>query len=104
MAIYMTAHFKVKPESTDKCLEVIREFVDYVRQNEAGTQLYTSMQATKDMTSFLHFFVFQDRAARDRHMDSAPIKHFIEKLHPETLAPIEFTEYGLVASNRVAGV
>ena len=98
MAIYMTARFKVKPESLEKCQQAICEFVDYVRANEPETRLYESVQETGDVTSFLHYFVFEDEAARERHSNSDVVKRFMSILYPELLAPVEFTEYTLVAS------
>ena len=65
MAIYMTARFRVRPESAEKCRQAIAEFVEYVRQYEAGTQLYVSLQETNTAANFLHLFVFQDQAARE---------------------------------------
>jgi quinol monooxygenase YgiN len=98
MAIYMTARFKVKPDSLEKCQQAIRGFVDYVRANEPETRLYESVQETGDATSFLHYFVFEDEAARERHSNSDGVERFTSILYPELLAPVEFTEYTLVAS------
>jgi len=98
MPIYMTARFRVKPESLGKCQQAIREFVDYVRANEPETRLYESVQETGDATSFLHYFVFEDGAARERHSNSDGVKRFTSILYPELLAPVEFTEYTLVTS------
>jgi len=98
MAIYMTARFRVKPESLEKCQQTIREFVDYVTDSEPETRLYESAQETGDATSFLHYFVFEDEAARERHSNSDGVKRFTSILYPELLAPVEFTEYALVAS------
>ena len=98
MAIYMTARFKVWPEARLRCEQAIREFVEHVKVNEPCTRLYTSVQETADAASFLHFFVFEDAAARDAHANSAAVKRFTEVLYPETLAPVEFIEYSRVAS------
>jgi len=98
MAVYMTARFKVKPESLETCRQAIGEFVDYVRANKPETRLYESVQETGDATSFLHYFVFEDEAARDRHSNSDGVRRFTSILYPELLAPVEFTEYRLVAS------
>jgi len=98
MAIYMTARFKMQPEARLRCEQAIREFVEYVKVNEPHTRLYTSVQETADAASFLHFFVFDDVAARDAQANSAALKRFTEVLYPQTLAPVEFSDYSLVAS------
>jgi len=98
--VFMTARFKVKPESLDKCLAAIHDFVDYVRAHEPETRLYESVQETGDPASFLHYFIFEDAAARDRHARSEGTKRFTDILYPELLAPVEFTEFSLVASTR----
>lgn len=100
MSIYVTARFKVLPESLEKCEQAIREFVAYVRDNEPGTPLYTSVQEKEDPTSFLHFFIFQDDAAMNIHRNSDAVRRFTDVLYPETLAPVEFTEYTLVISTK----
>ena len=100
MAIYMTARFKVRPESLEKCKKAISDFIDYVKQNEPRTRLYAAWQESKDLTSFLHFFIFEDETAREVHQNSDAVKRFTDILYPETLASVEFTEYTLVATNR----
>lgn len=98
MPIHQTARFKVRPEAREKCERAIREFVAYVKANEPGTRLYVSLQHTDDPTSFLHYFIFDDEAARNRHANSDAVNRFTAVLYPETLAPVEFTEYTVLAS------
>jgi quinol monooxygenase YgiN len=99
MPIHMTARFKVKPESREKCERAIREFVDYLKQNEPETLVYTALQKADDATSFLHYFVFANQAARERHSTSAGVNRFTAVLYPECLAPVEFTEYTVLTSS-----
>jgi len=100
MPIYMTACFRVRVESREKCKAAIREFVDYIAQNEIGkgTISYTALQEPEDPTSFLHYFIFEDAAAQERHSNSVAVKKFTDVLYPETLAPVRFMEYQVVAS------
>lgn len=98
MRVHQTARFKVRPESLQKCQEAIREFVEYVKAREPGTLMYVSLQQRDDPASFLHYFVFQDEAARDLHANSDAVRRFTLVLYPETLAPVEFTEYTVAAS------
>ncbi len=97
MAIYLTARFQVRPGALARCEQAIREFVAAVK-DEPRTQLYVSVQETGDVTRFLHFFIFEDEAARDAHSSSAAVQRFTAVLYPECLTPVEFTEYALVAS------
>jgi quinol monooxygenase YgiN len=85
MPIYQTARFKVHPESLAKCEAAIKEFVDYLRAHEPGTLLYTALQDASDPTSFLHFFIFTDEAARDLHASSEGVQRFTDVLSPPTL-------------------
>jgi quinol monooxygenase YgiN len=103
MAIYLTARFSVRPESTEKCLQAIREFVEYVKQNEPDTHFYTSMRETANPTNFLHVFSFKDEAAREKHRTSEGVKWFTSILYPELASDgVEFTEYEVVATTRRA--
>ena len=98
MPIYMTARFKVRADALQQCDEAIREFVGYVELNEPRTRLYTSVQEAGDPTRFLHFFVFDDEAAQEAHANSMAVKRFTDILYPACEAPVEFTEYSLVAT------
>ena len=100
MPIYMTARFRIRAESREKCEQAIRQFVDYIAKNEIGkgTIHYTALQEPDDPTSFLHYFVFQDNAARERHGSSDAVNKFTTALYPETLAPVRFTEYQVIAT------
>ncbi len=98
MPVFMTARFKVKPEAREKCEQAIREFIAYVKANEPGTLRYTSLQEQSDPTSFMHFFIFEDEAAREKHANSEGVNRFTAVLYPECLAPVEFVEHTMVAS------
>ncbi len=100
MPIHMTARLRVRAESREKCEQAINEFVDYIKKNEIGkgTISYTALQEPEDPTSFLHYFVFEDDAAQDRHSNSDAVNKFTSILYPETLAPVRFTEYHVVAN------
>ncbi len=98
MAIYMTARFKVRSDERAKCEQAIREFITYVGQHEPRTRLYVSVQELDDATRFLHFFIFEDEAARQTHSNSAAVQRFTDALYPACVEPVEFTDYTLVAT------
>jgi quinol monooxygenase YgiN len=98
MAIYQTARFQVKKEALPECEAAIRKFVEFVRANEPKTILYVSLQERDDPTRFLHYFIFEDEAARDRHSNSIATNHFTGLLYPNLVQPVEFTEYSQFAT------
>ena len=95
--IYQTARFQVKPNALEKCQQAIREFVEYVRANEPETQMYLALNQDDDPTRYLHVFIFENDIARDRHANSDAVKRFTAILYSNCVAPVEFTEYALVA-------
>jgi len=74
--------------------------VDYVRENEPDTLLYTSLQGKEHPTHFLHYFIFRDEKARELHASSDAVNHFTSILYPNLIAPVDFTEYNLFASTK----
>lgn len=100
MPIYMTARFQVRPGSVETCRQAIRDFIDHIRAEESGTELYMSLANSKDPTHFLHVFWFTNEEAQQVHRTSDAVARFTSILYPETVAGVEFTTYELVASNR----
>jgi len=98
--IYELARYQIRPEALDRCLAAIHAFIAYVRDHEPGTLRYDVWQERGDPTRFVHRFIFKDADANRRHSESAEVKQFASILYPECLAPVEFTEYQLVSSNR----
>jgi len=98
MHIYQTAHFKVRGEALGICEQAIREFIAYVKETETGTLLYESWQQVDDSTSFVHNFIFESEEARQIHRTSAGVMRFTSTLYPHLLAPVEFTDYTLLAT------
>jgi quinol monooxygenase YgiN len=97
------ARYQVRPEALTKVLAAIAEFVAYVRAHEPGTLRYDVWQEKDDPTRFVHSFVFRDAEADRAHSASAEVAKFAGVLYPECLAPVEFVDYELVASNSARG-
>ena len=97
--IRQLARYQVRAESLELCLSAIHEFVAYVRANEPGTLRYDVWQEVEDPTRFVHIFTFRHADADRIHSESAAVKKFSGVLYPECLAPVEFVDYRLIASN-----
>jgi quinol monooxygenase YgiN len=103
MAIYQTGGYQVKPTEVEKVKEAVREFVDYVQQNEPGTKMYLAWQEKSDPTRFLHLFIFEDAAAQARHGQSEAVKRFESVYSPELVGgEVVFTDYELITGKPTA--
>jgi quinol monooxygenase YgiN len=100
MPIHQTAYFVVRDDALEACKNAIREFVNYVRENEPDTLLYISLQEKENPNHFLHYFIFRDEQARDLHASSEAVNHFTSILYPNLVAPVEFTEHNVFASTK----
>lgn len=100
MPIHQTAYFVVRDDAMEDCERAIREFVEYVRANEPDTLLYTALREKEERNHFLHYFIFRDESARDRHASSEAVNRFTELLYPSLVAPVEFTEYEVFADTK----
>ena len=100
MPIYQTAHYQVKPTAVDAVRAAIETFVQYVNENEPGTQLYASWQQQDDPTRFVHLFIFENEAAHVAHGRSDAVRAFEAVYQPELVGgPVNFTDYDQVATN-----
>lgn len=97
--IRQLARYQVRPETLERCVAALREFVAYVRANEPGTLRYEVWQEHEDPTRFVHIFVFRDAEADRIHSESAEVKKFAGILYPACLAPVQFIDYGQLVSN-----
>ena len=98
MTICQTGGYQVKPSAVDKVKQAIKEFVQYVRANEPGTQMYLAWQEKSDPTRFLHLFIFADEAAQTRHGQSEAVRRFESVYSPELVGgEVMFTDYELTS-------
>jgi len=100
MAIFMTAQWQCKPGAESKVEQALKRFVDSVKQNEPETRVYTALQKVDDKTSFMTYFIFENEAARNFHSSTEWVKRFTDVIYPESLEPVIFTEYRLIASTK----
>ena len=98
MLIIRTAVFQLRPDALETGQQAIREFVDYIKANEPGTLRYTALQQAGDPTRFMHFMIFQDEAAEEKHRSSPGVKRFTDVLYPGTVEGVQFTSYATAAS------
>jgi len=101
MAIYQTAIYQVRPQAVAKVKRAIEEFVQYVRANEPGTQMYVAWQQQSEPTRFIHLFIFKDANAQTIHSESAAVKRFESIYSPELVGgDVVFTDFDQVATNQ----
>lgn len=74
--IRQLAFYEVRPDAIDQVLAAVKEFVEYIRSNEAGTLRYDVWQERDHPARFVHIFVFRDAAADQIHSESAEVKKF----------------------------
>jgi len=99
MPIYTIAEYRVKKSGVEKVKRAIEEFLPYVRASEAGTRVYAAWQQQDDPTRFVHFFIFEDKAAHSAHANSEAVRAFEAAYKPELDGgPVEFTDYVNIAS------
>ena len=99
MPIYTIAEYRVKATGVNKVRHAIEEFVAYVRTYEPGTRMYAAWQKKDDPAQFLHFFIFEDKAAHTAHASSNAVKRFEAAYRPELDGgDVVFTDYELVAA------
>lgn len=72
------ARYEVRPESLERCLSAIHEFVAYVRSNEPGALRYEVWQEAEHPTRFVHLFIWRDAEANRIHGESAAARRLRE--------------------------
>lgn len=98
MPIYMTARYQVQPQAVDQTKQSIRELVEHVKLYEPLTTLYIAQQEILNPARFMHLLRFEDESALKIHQSSPASARFVQAVYPETLQPVEFMEYNLVAT------
>ena len=101
MPIFQSGAYQVKSSGVEKVKNAIEEFLEYVRANEPGTEMYLAWQQKDDPTRFIHHFIFADADAQVRHGQSDAVKRFEAVYTPELVGgDVVFTNYEMVAGKR----
>ena len=98
MAIYMTAQYQVHPDKVEQTKTNIRRLVEHVKVHEPFTTIYIAQQQILNPSGFMHILRFEDEAALKTHQSSPASAQFVQTVYPQTLKPIEFMEYKLIAT------
>ena len=98
MPIYMTAQYQVYPNKVNKTKDSIRQLVRHVKLHEPLTTIYIAQQQILNPSKFIHILRFEDEAALKIHQSSPASAQFVQTVYPQTLNPIEFMEYNLIAT------
>ncbi len=99
MPITITARYQVWPNAVDRCKKAIQTLIEHDRENEKETLFYIAQQELLNPYAFLHVMVFKDEVALTLHRSSKAAEHFVNVLYPETIDPLEFKEYNILATN-----
>ena len=85
-----TVEYQVRAEEVEVVERAVRKFLDAIAREEPGT-VYEAFQRP-EQSSFIHFMVFPDGEAEQRHRDAAYTHRFVEVLYPRCESPPRFTE------------
>jgi quinol monooxygenase YgiN len=103
MPIFQSGAYQVKSSGVEKVKKAIEEFLEYVKANEPGTEMYLAWQQKDDPTRFIHHFIFADADAQARHGQSEAVRRFEAVYTPELVGGgVVFTDYEMVAGKRDA--
>ena len=98
MPIYMTANYQVRPEKVKEVKTSIQQLVKHVKVHEPLTTIYIAQQEILNTSKFMHILRFEDETALAAHQSSHASSEFVKIVYPETIKPIEFKEYNLIAT------
>ena len=98
MPIYMTAQYQVYSNKVNRTKDSIRQLVQHVKLHEPLTTIYLAQQQILNPSKFMHILRFEDELALKVHQSSPASANFVQSVYPETLQPIDFMEYNLIAT------
>ena len=101
MPIQTIAEYRVRPEGVAAVKQAIEEFVIWVKAHEPRTSMYVAWQNHEDPTRFVHFFIFDNKAAHEAHSKSSAVERFKAAYRPWLDGgDVVFTDYNTIATNQ----
>ena len=94
----MTAQYQVHSDKVEQTKKSILQLVKHVKSHEPLTTIYIAQQEIMNPAKFMHILRFEDETALTIHQNSPASAQFVKTVYPETLKPIEFMEYNLIAT------
>lgn len=98
MTVYKIARFEVDPGAVESVEEAMREFARFVG-TELDDSTWTTYREKGGPNSYLSIITADDAAAERRHRDASGTKDFANRLYPNVIGDVVFTDYELVASS-----
>jgi quinol monooxygenase YgiN len=89
--------YVVQPDALEPVITAIADFLAAIERMEPATR-YEAFQRP-DRFSFIHFMIFADEAAEQRHREASYTQRFVAELYPNCEVVPVFTD---VRSVRVA--
>jgi quinol monooxygenase YgiN len=81
LEIIVTAELKAKPDAdVAEIDQAISDWVEWVRENEQGTLIYSAHRSKRDPTKILFYEAYRRQDALDGHSNSSAFKEFGRKI------------------------
>jgi quinol monooxygenase YgiN len=81
--------YSVQPGATNEITSALEEYLQYVRVNERGTQVYLAMQSASKPNEFIHCAEFENELAFNLSQRSAAYFRFVEILRPALIGDVQ---------------
>lgn len=92
------ARYEVRPEAREGVEAAMHEFATYVRE-ELPDGSWATFQEIDDPNRFVSLIVVDSPEADLRHQRAPGTRRFVEKLYPNVVGEVEFTEYRRLADS-----
>lgn len=90
--------YRVKKDGLQDVVKAVEKFVAAVAKEEPETD-YVAYQTEEDEMAFLHFMVFPDLEAEEKHRQADHTEKFVKALYPNCEELPHYTELKLVKSS-----